>query len=82
LLSPYPHVFSKSARFSHIHHYVITRNEALDSLSRGHSLGTIPLDNERGRTRLRLGRIDTGEKVERAGFRIGAEGLKEGRRYI
>lgn len=61
-----------------------TRNEALDSLSRGHSLGALPLDKEFAKTRLMFGRFSGGEKKESAGWGIGegVGGLKKGGRYV
>jgi hypothetical protein len=59
-------------------------NEALDVISRGNSLGAVPLGKEMGKTRLRFGRFDIVGKAERAGFGIGdAIGqLKKGGRYV
>jgi hypothetical protein len=68
-----------------------TRNSDLDELSRGHSLGRIPLDESVGGVRLRFGElVATGEKsigedseARHIGFGIenGVLSLQKGKRY-
>jgi hypothetical protein len=45
-----------------------TRNPALDDLSKGHSLGSFPLDKETARVKLKFGGIEVKEKCTRARF--------------
>ncbi|TEY87401.1 hypothetical protein BOTCAL_0002g00070 [Botryotinia calthae] len=44
-----------------------TRNPELDALSKGHCMGSLPLDKEMAKTRLRLGELKKGALKEMAG---------------
>ncbi|KAE9364981.1 hypothetical protein N431DRAFT_488253 [Stipitochalara longipes BDJ] len=53
--------------------FATTRNPALDGLSKGHSLGSFPLDKEMAKVKLKFGGIVVGEKDLRAGFGLAGE---------